>query len=122
MKVLVVGAGLSGLVAATEMQSAGHEVVVLEARDRVGGRVFTLREGLVDGQFADVGAEIIYHGQNEIAGLCEKYGLELTEQFSLGTDVPDLIFGGRRLEREAAAELVMELRVAIRRTHPGHYE
>src|SRR5437879_9770352 len=122
MKVLVVGAGLSGLVAATEMQSAGHEVVVLEARDRVGGRVFTLREGLVDGQFADGGAEIIYHGQNEIAGLCEKYGLELTEQFSLGTDIPDLIFGGRRLEREAAAELVMELRVAIRRTRPGHYE
>src|SRR2546427_6045511 len=104
------------------MQSAGHEVVVLEARDRVGGRVFTLREGLLDGQFADVGAEIIYHGQNNIAGLCEKYELELTEEFSLGTDVPDLIFGGRRLEREAAAELVTELRVAIRQTRPGHYE
>ncbi|TMD92584.1 MAG: FAD-dependent oxidoreductase, partial [Chloroflexi bacterium] len=97
MKVLVVGAGLSGLVAANELQSAGHEVVVLEARDRVGGRVFTFRHGLADGQFADVGAEIIYHGQNDIAGLCEKYELELTEQFSLGTDVPDLIFGGRRL-------------------------
>jgi len=55
VKVLVVGAGLSGLVAATEMQAAGHEVVVLEARDRVGGRVFTLREGFADGQFADVG-------------------------------------------------------------------
>ncbi|HAC46748.1 MAG TPA: hypothetical protein DCF65_11885, partial [Chloroflexi bacterium] len=75
VKVLVVGAGLSGLVAATEIQSAGHEVVVLEARDRVGGRVFTLREGFVDGQFADVGAEIIYHGQNNIAGLCERYEL-----------------------------------------------
>jgi monoamine oxidase len=122
VKVLVVGAGLSGLVAATEMQSAGHDVVVLEARDRVGGRVFTLREGFVDGQFADVGAEIIYHGQNHIAGLCEKYELELTEEFSLGTDVPDLIFGGRRLERDAAAELVTELRVAIRQTRPGHYE
>jgi monoamine oxidase len=122
VKVLVVGAGLSGLVAATEMQSAGHQVVVLEARDRVGGRVFTVREGLLDGQFADVGAEIIYQGQNNIAGLCEKYELELTEEFSLGTDVPDLIFGGRRLEREAAAELVMELRAAIRRTRPGHYE
>src|ERR1700674_585500 len=76
----------------------------------------------MDGQFADVGAEIIYHGQNSIAGLCEKYGLELTREFSLGTDVPDLIFGGRRLEREAAAELVLELRVAIRRTRPGLYE
>jgi len=122
VKVLVVGAGLSGLVAATEMQAAGHEVVVLEARDRVGGRVFTLRDGFVDGQFADVGAEIIYHAQNNIAVLCEKCELELTEEFSLGTDVPDLIFDGRRLERDAAAELVTELRVAIRQTRPGHYE
>ena len=63
MKVLVVGAGLSGLVAATEIQAAGHEVIVLEARDRVGGRVFTIREGFADGQFADIGAEIIYHGR-----------------------------------------------------------
>ena len=122
MKLLVVGAGLSGLVAATEAQAAGHEVVVLEARDRVGGRVFTLREGLMDGQFADIGAEIIYHGQENIARLCEKYELELSDQFSLGTDVPDLIFGGRRLDPGAASELVTELRVAIRATRPGHYE
>lgn len=122
MNLLVVGAGLSGLVAAAEVQSAGHQVVVLEARDRVGGRVFTLREGFVDGQFADVGAEIIYHGQDNIANLAGEYGLELTDQFSLGTDVPDLIFGGRRLDRDAAAELVTELRVAIRSTRPGDFE
>jgi monoamine oxidase len=122
MKLLIVGAGLSGLVAATEAQAAGHAVVVLEARDRVGGRVFTLREGPVDGQFADIGAEIIYHGQENIAGLCGKYELELSDQFSLGTDVPDLIFGGRRLDRGAAADLVAELRMAIRATRPGHYE
>ena len=62
MKVIVVGAGLSGLVAATEIQAAGHEVIVLEARDRVGGRVFTVREGFAEGQFADIGAEIIRRG------------------------------------------------------------
>src|SRR5438309_9778728 len=122
MKVLVVGAGLSGLAAATEMQSAGHEVVVLEARDRVGGRVFTLREGFAGGQFADIGAEIIYHGQQNIADLCAKHGVELSEEFSLGTDVPDLIFGGERLDRAAAAEIVNELREAIKRTRPSHYE
>src|SRR5487761_961688 len=122
MKVLVVGAGLSGLVAATEIQSAGHDVVVVEARNRVGGRVFTLREGFAGGQFADIGAEIIYHGQDNIANLCRKNGVELSDRFSLGTEVPDLIFGGQRLDRAAAEEVVNELRAAIRRTRPGHFE
>ena len=122
MKVAVIGAGLSGLVAATEIQAAGHEVTVLEARDRVGGRVWTLREGFAEGQFADIGAEIIYHGQNNIADLCAKHGVELSEEFSLGTEVPDLIFGGERLDRAAAAEIAGELRAAIKRTRPMHYE
>lgn len=122
MKVVVIGAGLSGLVAATGIQAAGHEVTVLEARDRVGGRVWTLREGFAEGQFADIGAEIIYHGQNNIAELCAKHGVELSDEFSLGTEVPDLIFGGERLDRSAAAEIANELRVAIKRTKPTHYE
>jgi monoamine oxidase len=122
VNVLVVGAGLSGLVAATEVQAAGHDVVVLEARDRVGGRVFTLREGFAAGQFADIGAEIIYHGQQNIADLCARHGVEMSDEFSLGTDVPNLIFGGERLDREAAAEIVGELRDAIKLTRPSHYE
>ena len=122
MRLHVVGAGLSGLVAATEVQAQGHEVVVLEARDRVGGRVFTLRDGLADGQYADVGAKIIYHGQDNIANLCQRYGLELSDHFSLGTGVPNLIFGGRRLDRDAAGQIVGELRAALRRVPPGRYE
>jgi len=122
VKLIVVGAGLSGLVAATEIQAAGHDVVVLEARNRVGGRVLTLREGFAGGQFADIGAEIIYRGQDHIAELCTKNEVELTEEFSMGSDVPNLIFGGRRLARAASAEIVEELRAAIRRIRPGHYE
>jgi monoamine oxidase len=122
MKLLVVGAGLSGLVAANEVQQAGHDVVVIEARDRVGGRVFTLREGMKDGQFADVGAEIIYHGQRNIAALCERFGVELSADFNFGTRTPDLFFRGQKLSTGASAEITQELRDAVSRTRPAAYE
>src|SRR5207244_2592232 len=89
MKVVVVGAGLSGLVAATEVQAAGHDVVVVEARDRVGGRVFTLREGFAGGQFADIGAEIIYHGQQNMADPCPKHGVDVRDDLGHRSDVLD---------------------------------
>src|ERR687894_3283403 len=45
MKVVVVGAGLGGLAAALRLQHAGHDVVVVEGRDRPGGRAYQLRDG-----------------------------------------------------------------------------
>lgn len=55
-RVLVLGAGLAGLAAAWELEEAGHEVTVLEARTRPGGRVFTLREPFADDLYAEAGA------------------------------------------------------------------
>jgi monoamine oxidase len=55
-KVLVLGAGLAGLGAAWELQKAGHEVTVLEARNRPGGRVSTLKKPFSDGLYAEEGA------------------------------------------------------------------
>lgn len=55
-KVLILGAGLAGLVAAYELSQAGHDVTILEARMRPGGRVRTRREGFSDGLYAEEGA------------------------------------------------------------------
>ena len=52
-KVVVIGAGISGLRAASVLQRHGVDVVVLEARDRIGGRICTSREG--DGAVRDIG-------------------------------------------------------------------
>ncbi|WP_008313634.1 flavin monoamine oxidase family protein [Leptolyngbya sp. PCC 6406] len=57
--VVVIGAGLAGLVAAYELQRQGWRVTVLEARDRVGGRVVTLRQPFAQGQWAEGGGEYI---------------------------------------------------------------
>jgi monoamine oxidase len=58
--VLVVGAGLAGLAAAHELLQAGHEVTVLEARSRAGGRVQTIREPFADGLSVEAGAVTVH--------------------------------------------------------------
>lgn len=58
-KVIVVGAGLAGLAAGYELTQAGHDVTILEARNRPGGRVETLREFFSDGLHAEAGALFI---------------------------------------------------------------
>jgi monoamine oxidase len=55
-RIVVIGAGMAGLAAAWELEAAGHHVEILEARDRVGGRVETLREPFSGDLYAEVGA------------------------------------------------------------------
>ena len=58
-RVIVVGAGLAGLCAAYELLALGHDVTILEAQDRPGGRVHTLRTPFSDGLYAEAGASRI---------------------------------------------------------------
>ncbi len=78
-KVLVVGAGLAGLSAAFELSQAGHEVTVLEAQTRPGGRLATLREGFPEGLYAEAGAEYFYPADPDYAlAYINHFGLSVT--------------------------------------------
>ncbi|MDR7001367.1 flavin monoamine oxidase family protein [Neobacillus niacini] len=55
-KIIIIGAGMAGLVSATLLKQAGHNVTILEATDRVGGRIYTLRGDFRDEQYLEAGA------------------------------------------------------------------
>ena len=76
-KVLVLGAGVAGLAAAFELSQAGHDVTVLEARMRPGGRVLTLREPFSDGLYMEAGARYIREDHDLTRGYAKLFGLTL---------------------------------------------
>lgn len=73
--VIVIGAGAAGLMAALDLSAAGYDVEVFEARDRVGGRVHTVR--FPDGRIANAGAEWINAEHHTARDLAERYALRL---------------------------------------------
>uniref|UniRef100_A0A672MZK2 Lysine-specific histone demethylase n=1 Tax=Sinocyclocheilus grahami TaxID=75366 RepID=A0A672MZK2_SINGR len=76
-KVIVIGGGVSGLAAAKQLQSFGMDVTILEARDRVGGRVATFRKG---NYVADLGAMVVTGlGGNPMAVVSKQVNMELAK-------------------------------------------
>jgi monoamine oxidase len=83
--VVVVGAGLAGLTAATQLEKAGHSVVVVEARDRVGGRNYDVE--IAPGVVVELGGEWTGPGQTRVQALAKKLGIKLFEAYSDGNNL-----------------------------------
>lgn len=84
-RVIVLGAGLAGLCTAYELQIQGHQVTILEAQLRPGGRVRTLREGFAPGLYVEAGAEAIPAAHNLTQHYARALGLNLVRNSVAGT-------------------------------------
>ncbi|BAY41333.1 L-amino acid oxidase (plasmid) [Nostoc sp. NIES-2111] len=78
-KVIVVGAGISGLVAAYELTAVGHDVTILEASKRIGGRVLTLRGAFQGEDLLELGAARIPSNHHLTLGYIKHFGLKISQ-------------------------------------------
>lgn len=114
LDVVVVGAGFAGLKAAHDLVSQGHSVVVLEGRDRVGGRVFT---GEVAGVKVDLGGTWVAEEHHAIRAIADQVGCTTVAQFAEGRST--LWLAGKRstykgtLPRLSPAALVNMARIQL---------
>jgi monoamine oxidase len=111
-RIVVVGAGFSGLTAAYELSRAGYEVTVAEARNRIGGRVLSFSD-LVPRKNVEGGGELI--GSNHPAWMAygKQFGLEfldVTEEEDLEAPI---VLGGKRLPAEDAEEIWEQMDAAL---------
>ncbi|MEK6261043.1 MAG: FAD-dependent oxidoreductase [Planctomycetota bacterium] len=110
-RVIVVGAGFSGLACAYELASSGYDVKVFEARKRVGGRVLSLKE-LVPGKNVEGGGEMLGSNHPMVLAFAAKFGFEFL-------NVPDddaltpMILGGRKLFGHEVEKISEEVETAF---------
>lgn len=99
-QVIVIGGGVAGLVAAWELLRQGHDPLILEAQNRVGGRVHTLRD-FAPGLYAEAGAMRIPRVHELTLEYCRLFGLEL-RPFVMGNPNTLVCIGDARVTLEEA--------------------
>ncbi len=103
-KVIVVGAGFAGLACAHELASTGCDVTVLEARDRVGGRVHSLSD-LVSKKFAEAGGEFLGANHPTVLSYAARFRLELFDVVNHSGKKPQaVVMNGQRVTAEQFKE------------------
>src|SRR5262249_3047266 len=110
-RVVVIGAGFAGLAAAYELSRAGADVTVLEARNRVGGRVISFRD-LVPGGAMEGGAELIGTNHPIWMEYGPRFGLRFIKLTEEGAEAP-IVLKGRRLSRVDAEKLWEDMTTAL---------
>ncbi len=89
--VVVVGAGIAGLAAAWRLREAGVSVSVIEAQNRCGGRMLSLRDHFADGQVCELGGELVDTGHVRMHALAAELGLAFDDL--TGAETPGLADG-----------------------------
>jgi len=105
--VIIIGAGFAGLIAARELSLRGRKVLIVEARDRIGGRTFTAQ---VENQKFEIGGTWIHWSQPHVWSEITRYGLSLTESKGATADVISiLVDNGTKLKEVSMANIWSEL-------------
>lgn len=94
-RIIIVGAGLAGLVASYELDSAGQDVTILEAQLRPGGRVLTLRAPFSDGLYAEAGAGRILNTHDLTIRYAKQFKLDLVPFYPSAGDFVNQVAGRR---------------------------
>lgn len=109
-RVVVVGAGFAGLACADELAAAGYDVTVVEARERVGGRVQTLHD-LIPGKTVEGGGELVGPNQPTWMAYARRFDFEFVELPWEPSDA--IVLDGRALPPDEARTLWHDMRTAV---------
>ena len=96
-KVIIIGAGISGLVAGYELTIAGHDVTILESRSRIGGRVLTIRSPFSNNHYVEGGAARIKPSHNLTIAYANHFNLPLDPFYATNGNYVDFSNGSRTI-------------------------